>query len=74
MHKRHELRSRLNDLLETPEDFCDLMAELSQLCGESESELQSAWTDPHAGRVWREFGKIADRAAASAQRAIDKYV
>jgi hypothetical protein len=41
---------------------------------EAFSELQSAWQDRNAGRVWHEFAKILDRAADSCDRAIDKHV
>jgi hypothetical protein len=58
----------------TPEELPQVLRRAAEQFAQSESELQSAWTDPNAGRVWREFSKILERAAKSADKAIFDHV
>lgn len=57
-----------------PEDVAKILRQAAQRYGESEGELQAAWGDEKAGRVWRELAKILDRAADQCDKACAKYV
>lgn len=66
-----------NDLdldIDIPEKLPAALRRAAERYRESASELHSAWQDRNAGRVWSEFARILDRAADSADRAIDKFV
>lgn len=58
----------------TPEEVAQVLRAAADKYGQSESDLQSAWQDEAAGRVWREFAKIFERAAASCDKAVAKFV
>lgn len=57
----------------TPEELPRVLRAAAQQYAESQSELSSAWQDSAAGRVWQEFARILNRAADSAERAIQKH-
>jgi hypothetical protein len=40
---------------------------------ESASELESAWQNPKAGRVWSHIARILESAASKADKAVEKY-
>lgn len=58
----------------TPEEVPGVLRRAAEVFSQSENDLQAAWTDENAGRVWREFAKIMERAAKSCEIAIKKYV
>jgi hypothetical protein len=60
--------------VDTPEKVAQVLRAAAERFYESEGELQSAWQDRNAGRVWREFAKILERAADQCERAVSKYV
>lgn len=60
--------------VDVPEKLPEVLRHAAELYYESEAELQASWGDPQAGRVWREFAKILERAADSCDKAIDKFV
>ena len=49
--------------VDAPEKVANVLRRAADKYWESESELQSMWQDPRAGRIWREFAKILERAA-----------
>lgn len=51
-----------------PEDIAKVLRNAAQKFSESQSDLQAAWGDPQAGRIWVKFAKILERAAASCER------
>lgn len=60
--------------VDTPEKVSHVLRHAAQAYFEAEGELQSAWSDPGAGRVWRELGKILDRAADAADKAVARWL
>ena len=56
-----------------PEQVSKVLRAVAQQYRESTGELQSAWQDDQAGRVWSEIAKILDRAADSADKACAKF-
>jgi len=60
--------------VDTPEELAPVLRAAADQYNESASELQSAWQDPHAGKVWAKFAVILERAADQAEKAVDKYV
>ena len=53
----------------TPEDIARVLRNAAQRFYEARGELQSAWQDKQAGRVWSKLAKILERAAASCDAA-----
>jgi hypothetical protein len=60
--------------VDVPEKVPAVLRAVAQRYYESAADLQAAWQDKHAGRVWREFAQILERAAASCDRAVAKDV
>jgi hypothetical protein len=58
----------------TPEELPKMLRAAADLFAQSQSELVSSWQDRNAGRVWGEFARIMERAAASCELAIAKHV
>lgn len=56
-----------------PDQLANVLRRAAENFNQSYSELQSAWQDQQAGRVWAEFAKILERAAGQCDRACDKY-
>lgn len=66
----------MNDLdldVDTPEKVANVLRRAADKFRESESELQSAWQDKFAGRVWRDIAKALDSAAIKVEMAINKH-
>lgn len=57
----------------TPTQVAQVLRAAADKFNESMGELQSAWQDEQAGRVWGEFAKILNRAADQADKACGKY-
>jgi hypothetical protein len=56
-----------------PEQLAKVLRDTADKFRQSTLELQSAWQDPQAGRVWSEFARILERAADQSEKACDKY-
>jgi hypothetical protein len=56
-----------------PDHVPALLHKLATEYRESQAELQDAWQDPQAGRVWGELAKILERAADQAHAAVAKH-
>lgn len=71
----HPNRSRSTDLDDAyaPEKVANILRNAADKFRESESELQSAWQDPKAGRVWREMAKALERAAVRCEQVYNTY-
>lgn len=59
--------------VDTPEKVSRALRRAAQAYYEAEGDLQAAWTDRTAGRVWRELGKVLDRAADAAERTVQRW-
>lgn len=68
------MKPNLDLNVDAPDKVALVLRAAAQAFAESEVELQAAWGEPSAGRVWRELAKIMDRAADSAERACAKWV
>jgi hypothetical protein len=66
------MQDRYNLDIDAPEKFPGTLEAVADLYRDSTSELQGAWQDEHAGKIWSDFANILERAAASARRALDK--
>jgi hypothetical protein len=55
---------------DTPDDVPTVLESVAQHYRQSAAELQSAWTDPSAGKIWADFARILDRAAESCRKAM----
>lgn len=55
-----------------PHEVASLLRGIANTYNEAASELQSAWQDPQAGKVWEDFARILNRAAASCELACTK--
>lgn len=64
----------LNLDVASPEELPNVLRLAAQKFCEAHSELEGAWQDPNAGKVWSAFARILERAAASCDRAIAKHV
>jgi hypothetical protein len=60
--------------LDAPEELAIMLRAAAERYAESRTEWQAAWQDRNAGRVWSEFARILERAAAAADKAVKKYV
>lgn len=56
----------------TPEEVPIALRNAARLMNEQCAELQSAWGDAQAGRIWQDFARILERAADSCERAITR--
>ena len=57
---------------DTPEKVPVILANAAEAFRDSAAELQGAWQDQNAGKVWADFATILDRAAESCRKAIAK--
>ena len=57
---------------EHPEQVPVVLRNAAQAMYEAEGELQAAWQDKHAGRVWHELGKVLDACADKAEKVVEK--
>jgi hypothetical protein len=60
--------------VDKPEDVAKVLRRAAVKYREATPELQSAWQDPNAGKVWAAFARILDRAAEQCEDAVDKFV
>lgn len=58
----------------TPEEVAVILRRAADRFRDSTDELGSAWQDRRAGRVWSEFAKVLDRAAAACDKAVKDHV
>jgi hypothetical protein len=56
-----------------PEALARVLREAAQAFNESRGELQAAWQDDSAGRVWAELARVLERAADQSDKACKKY-
>lgn len=57
---------------DTPDKIPAVLRNAAEQFHKSMSELQSAWGDQNAGKVWGDIANIMERAACSIERAIAK--
>jgi hypothetical protein len=57
-----------------PEKVPQILRQAADRFRESTDDLQSAWQDQHAGKVWTAIATILDRAASSCEKAIEKHL
>jgi acyl-CoA reductase-like NAD-dependent aldehyde dehydrogenase len=60
--------------VDTPEKVAEVLRRAAQRFNESASELESAWQDRNAGKVWVKFAEILERAAKSCDFWLKEYV
>jgi len=60
--------------VESPVQVPQVLRQAADRFRESADELQSAWQDQHAGKVWTAIATILDRAASSCEKAIEKHL
>ncbi len=56
--------------VDNPEKLPGLLRLAAQRFYESAGDLESAWQDKNAGKVWERFARILERAADSCEKAI----
>ncbi|MCJ7409532.1 hypothetical protein LPQ06_28480 [Klebsiella pneumoniae] len=57
----------------SPEELPQVLRRAADIFRESHEQLKINWQDPNAGSVWAEFARILDRAATSAEKAIERH-
>jgi hypothetical protein len=57
----------------SPEELPQALRRAADVFRESHEDLKLAWQDPTAGLVWAKFAEILDRAAASAEKAVEQH-
>jgi hypothetical protein len=60
--------------VDTPEKVPAVLRDAAEKYREAATELQSAWQDSQAGKVWEDFATILERAAESCGKAIQKRI
>jgi hypothetical protein len=60
--------------VDAPEKVPQVLRRAADKFRESTDELQSAWQDEHAGKVWTAIATILDRAASACEKAIEKHL
>lgn len=58
----------------SPEELPQVLRRAADTFRESHERLKADWQDPHAGSVWVAFAQILDRAATSAEKAIERHL
>lgn len=58
----------------SPEELPQVLRRAADVFRESHERLKADWQDPNAGSIWAAFAQILDRAAASAERAIERHL
>ena len=56
----------------SPEELPQVLRRAADAFRESHESLKANWQDPNAGLVWAAFARILDRAATSAEKAIER--
>jgi len=56
----------------SPEELPQVLRRAADAFRESHEDLKVNWQDPNAGAVWAAFARILDRAATSAEKAIER--
>jgi acyl-CoA reductase-like NAD-dependent aldehyde dehydrogenase len=56
--------------VDTPEKVAEVLRRAAQRFYESAGELESAWQDKNAGKVWERMARILERAADSCEGAL----
>ena len=57
-----------------PEEVARVLRAAAEQFYASEGELQAAWQDKAAGRVWRALAAALERCALSCDKACEKYL
>lgn len=71
-HKEQTMNS-LDLNVASPEELPQVLRRAADVFRESHEQLKLAWQDPAAGLVWAKFAQILDRAATSAEKAIERH-
>lgn len=58
----------------SPEELPQVLRRAADAFRESHEQLKVNWQDPKAGLVWVAFAQILDRAAVSAEKAIERHL
>lgn len=58
----------------SPDELPQVLRRAADAFRESHEELKVNWQDPSAGSVWAAFAQILDRAAVSAEKAIERHL
>jgi len=58
--------------IDSPEKVPEVLRVTAQEYYETVGELQAAWGDKNAGKIWEDFAKILERAANSCDKALEK--
>lgn len=56
-----------------PEEIPRVLRRAADTFRESREQLKLAWQDPAAGLVWAKLAVILDRAATSAEKAVERH-
>jgi hypothetical protein len=56
--------------VDSPEKLAGVLRLAAQRFNESAGELESAWQDKNAGKVWERMARILERATDSCERAM----
>lgn len=55
-----------------PDSVPTVLETVANFYRESAGELESAWQDRYAGKIWEDFAQILDRAAEQCRKALAK--
>jgi len=66
------LRNPLDLDVADPQTVSDVLRHAAEQYRQSNTELQSAWGDPTAGRIWSKLATILERAAKACDNAYDR--
>jgi hypothetical protein len=58
--------------VDSPEKVPGVLRAIANKYYESVIELQSAWQDKNAGKIWEDYARILERAANSCEKALNK--
>lgn len=69
---KEQIMNSLDLNVASPEELPQVLRRAADVFRESHEQLKRAWQDPNAGLVWAKFAQILDRAAASAEKAVER--
>lgn len=69
---REQTMNSLDLNVASPEELPQVLRRAADVFRESHEQLKLTWQDPTAGLVWVKFAQILNRAAASAEKAVER--